>query len=158
MGDIHGLKGVLADVYCIFLPGKMLYWTPVLVSTLHLIWINIERYISIMHPIFHHIYITRKMIIKVMVVIWAFGIVTNFLFETTFRSVNGRCDMGPGDALYYQWYNNNSYYFGIFLPLIIFIGLNTHIYFNLKKQVFIMSKIVQNHDKVDRSERGRNLD
>ncbi len=43
--DLPGLKGIIADLYCIFLPGKIIYWTPVLVSTLHLIWMNVERYL-----------------------------------------------------------------------------------------------------------------
>ena len=160
MGDLHGLKGTIADIYCIFLPGKMLFWTPVLVSTLHLIWINVERYISIIYPMFHHLHITRKTVIKMMVVIWAFGIFTNFLLETTYRSVDGMCNIGPGDALYYRWYVIIIIHVTLefFLPLIIFVGLNTHIYFKLKTQVFKMSEIEQSKNKRDLSERDRNLE
>ena len=155
MGDRHGLEGSIADVYCIFLPGKMLYWMPVLVSTLHLIWINVERYISIMFPMFHHVHMTRKKVIKVMVVIWASGIFTNFLLETTYRSVNGRCNVGPGDALYYRLYVMLIAHMILefFLPLIIFTGLNTHIYFNLKRQMSKMSEIAQNRGRDDLSQR-----
>ncbi len=159
MSDVHGLDGTIADVYCIFLPGKMLYWTPVLVSSLHLIWINMERYISIMYPMFHHIYMTRKTVIKIMTVIWALGLLINFLLETTFRSVNGICNIGLGDALYYRWYVIIIIHviLEFFLPLIIFLGLNTRMYFKLKTQVFEMSEIDRNKKK-DLSERDKNVE
>ncbi len=158
LDDQHGLEGTIADVHCIFLAGKMIYWTPVLVSTLHLIWINVERYISIIFPLFHQLYITRKTVIKMAPFIWAFGIFTNALLNTAYRSIDGMCGLHPGKSLYHRFYVMTiiQFHLDFFLPLIIFIVLNGHIYFKLKSQISNMSGTVK--DDGHGSNRDRNLE
>ena len=95
--DLHGLKGTVADIYCIFLPGKIIYWTPVLVSTFHLVYMNAERYMCIMFPMFHHLHVTRKRVAMVMPFIWAAGIIINALLQTTYSSMMGMCGINLTD-------------------------------------------------------------
>ncbi len=156
--DLHGLEGSVADIYCIFLPGKILYWTPVLVSTFHLVYMNAERYVCIMFPMFHHLNITRKRVIMVMPFIWAAGIVINTLLQTTYSSMMGMCGINLADKnIYNRWYTMLVIHIILefFLPLVIFIGLNSHIYFNLKKQISKMSEIREK--EVGKSKRDENL-
>ena len=159
--DPHGLDGILADIYCVVLPGKIIYWTPVLVSTCHLIFMNIERYISIMFPMFHHLHVTRRRVVLVMPFIWAFGIFINTLLQTTTTAVGDVCGIKLNEKnIYYRWYVMliTSLILTFFLPLIIFIGLNSHIYFTLKRQISKMSEIGKNDNKNSQSKRDENLE
>ena len=72
-GDQHGLEGVHADIYCFFIMGKWPLWFMMLTSSFSLMFINIERYISIVYPIFHHTKVTRKKVIMLLPIVWVFG-------------------------------------------------------------------------------------
>ena len=49
--DQHGLEGIHAEVYCFFLMGKWPLWVMLNLSSVSLMFLNIERYISIVYPI-----------------------------------------------------------------------------------------------------------
>ncbi len=158
--DLHGLEGTLADIYCIFLPGKIIYWSPVLVSTFHLVYMNAERYVCIMFPMFHHLHVTRKRVVIGMPFIWAAGIIINALLQTTYSSMMGMCGINLADKdVYNRWYTMLVIHIILefFLPLVIFIGLNTHIYFNLKKQISKMSEIREKENSLGKSRMDENL-
>ena len=54
----HGLEGIVANLYCFF--ATALVWTLMNISSFSLLFLNIERYISIVFPIYHHTNVTRK--------------------------------------------------------------------------------------------------
>ena len=57
-------------------------------------FLNIERYISIVYPIFHHTKVTRKMILMLLPIVWILGLLEECLLASSFVSVNGACDFG----------------------------------------------------------------
>ena len=75
--DQHGLEGIHADIYCFFIIGKWPLWVMIDVSSFSLIFLNIERYISIVYPIYHHTKVTRKsaQVITSCLVFWIVGTV-----------------------------------------------------------------------------------
>ena len=56
----HGLKGLHAEVYCYIVANKFPLWAMMAASSFSLLFLNIERYISIVFPIYHHTKVTRK--------------------------------------------------------------------------------------------------
>ena len=57
-------------------------------------FLNIERYISIVYPIFHHTKVTRRMILMLLPIVWVLGLLEECLLASSFISVNGACDFG----------------------------------------------------------------
>ena len=98
-GDQHGLEGIHADIYCFFVMGKWPLWFMMLTSSFSLMFINIERYISIVYPIFHHIKVTRKRVLMLLPIVWVLGLVEECLVASSFVSVDGACGVGP---MYYH--------------------------------------------------------
>ena len=49
--DKHGLEGILAELYCFFVATKWPFWVTMHTSSFSLMFLNIERYTSIVHPI-----------------------------------------------------------------------------------------------------------
>ena len=94
-GDQHGLEGIHADLYCFFIMGKWPLWFMMLTSSFSLMFINIERYISIVYPIFHHTKVTRKKVIMLLPIVWVFGLLEECLVASSFVSVDGACGVGP---------------------------------------------------------------
>ena len=68
--DQHGLESIHADIYCFFLMGKWPLWVMMNLSSFSLVFLNIERYISIVFPIYHHTNVTRKKVLKLLPILW----------------------------------------------------------------------------------------
>ncbi len=94
--------------------------------------------------------------------IWAFGILINALLQTTYTysSAMDACgiDFANGD-IYNRWYVMLiiTIILEFYLPLVVFIGLNGHIYLNLKSQISKMSEISPKESQAVRSKRDENL-
>ena len=93
--DPHGLVGVHADVYCYFVMSKWPLWFLLLTSSFSLMFLNIERYISIVYPVFHHTKVTRRMILMLLPIVWISGLLEECLLASSFVSTNGACNVGP---------------------------------------------------------------
>ena len=111
VGDQHGLNGIHADIYCIFLAFKWPLWVMMVVSSFCLMFLNIERYVSIIYPIYHHTKVTRKKIQMLLPIVWFLGILEQTSFSSSnFHSVNGACGLVHLNMLW--------------TPVIIFITLH----------------------------------
>ena len=89
--DKHGLTGIHADIYCYFIGPKLPVWSLMLISSFGLMFLNIERYISIVHPLYHHANVTRKKIVTLLPLVWILGILEHSLIASVFSSVDGAC-------------------------------------------------------------------
>ena len=93
--DLHGLEGIHSDIYCFFVMSKWPLWVMMLTSSFSLMFLNIERYISIVYPIFHHTKITRNKVLMFLPIVWILGLLEECLVASTFVSADGACDFGP---------------------------------------------------------------
>ena len=89
--DPHELEGFHAEVYCFFVMCKLHLWLMMNVSSFSLIFLNIERYISILFPIYHHTNITRKKVLMLLPITWILGILEQIWACSYFRGENGAC-------------------------------------------------------------------
>ena len=128
--DPHGLDGTHAEIYCFFLMGKWPLWVMMGISSFNLIFLNIERYISIVHPIYHHTKITRKKVLKLLPVIWIFTLIEISCFD---GAENGVCDFGSIEILHIMVTIFLTLHF--FLPVMLVLFLYSHMFLRLKGAV-----------------------
>ena len=66
-GDHYGLVG---ELYCRIWAMKVPLWSAFMVSTYNLLVLTIERYIEIVHPLFHKVSFGRAHLFTLMVLVW----------------------------------------------------------------------------------------
>lgn len=71
-------SGVGADLYCRLLGSRFPMWSLFVSSTWNLVFVNLERYLSVVFPIFHKTSITKYHIMASIVFIWLTGPVLKF--------------------------------------------------------------------------------
>ena len=85
-------KGLQGYFYCVFWASKLILWSLMLSSAYNLLCINMERYLSIVFPIFHKTPLTKRHIYIAMALIWLFGPLEKCLFTLpTSAIVNSEC-------------------------------------------------------------------
>ena len=131
--DQHGLEGIHADVYCFFLASKWPLWVMIDVSSFGLVFLNIERYISIVHPIYHHTKITRKKVLTILPIVWFLGLLEQCFLCSSFESENGACVFGnPG---MFQITVITFLILHFFLPVVLVLFLYGHMFLRLRSAV-----------------------
>ena len=136
-GDPHGLEGVHADIYCYFVMSKWPLWVMMLTSSFSLMFLNIERYISIVYPIFHHTKITRKNVLMFLLIVWFLGLLEECLVASSFVSVGAACGVGPtsyhtkGSLVTLILYIILHFFLPVFLVMILY----GHLIIRLKRNV-----------------------
>ena len=131
--DQHGLDGFHADVYCFFLASKWPLWVMIDVSSFSLVFLNIERYISIVYPIYHHTKITRKKVLTLLPIVWFLGLLEQCFLCSSFESENGACVFGnPG---MFQITVITFLILHFFLPVVLVLFLYSHMFLRLKSTV-----------------------
>ena len=124
------LRGSLNVILCFFIGSENLQWTCLNSSITNLVFIALERYVKIVHPILHRNFYKSWMTRVSIAFTWAVGILTNF--PTTWLSTDftdGNC------GAYTIWSNQDALGYGIFyllvsyvLPMMIFIYCYLHIW------------------------------
>ena len=132
--DPHGLERVHAKVYCFFVMGKWPLWLPIFTSSFSLMFLNIERYISIVYPNFHHTQVTLKKVLFCLPIVWVLGLFEVFLIGSGVVSVNGTCNRGPSNYHFQVfWLTMNSYIvLHFFLPVLLVLILFGHMILRLR--------------------------
>ena len=131
--DPHGLEGFHAEVYCFFIMGKLPLWLMMEVSSFSLIFLNIERYISIVFPIYHHTNVTRKKVLVFLPITWILGIAEQTWHSSTLKAENGACAF---DDL--EMYGITVILYLIlhfFLPVILVLFLYGHMFIRLRSSI-----------------------
>mgnify|MGYP001554452852 CR=1 FL=1 len=64
----------LQDQYCRWWASEMALWTSLWASTGNLVVINIERYVSVVHPIFYKTVLNQKHIAIIISIVWLQGV------------------------------------------------------------------------------------
>jgi len=62
------------------------------VSTYCILALSVERYLEIVHPIWHKLHVTKAKVIITIILVWLFGLLIQFSYVlSTTRAVNGTC-------------------------------------------------------------------
>ena len=135
--DEHGLTGAYADIYCFFVAPKWPLWVLMFTSSYSLMFLNVERYISIVFPIYHHTNVTRKKVLMMLPIVWILGMVEDSMIASTFVSTNGACGVGTTSYhLKMNWFILIAYIvLHFFLPVILVLFLYGHMILLLKTSV-----------------------
>ena len=133
--DPHGLEGTHADIYCFFLMAKWPLWVMMNVSSFSLVFLNIERYICIVFPIYHHVNITRKKVLLLLPLVWCLGVIEQCLVSICVHTNDGICTIRPSYRQLFVVTGIISIVFHFFLPLLLVVFLYGHMLIRLKSTV-----------------------
>ena len=128
--DQHGLEGAHAEVFCFIVMCKLPLWLLMDVSSFSLIFLTIERYISIVFPIYYHTNVTRKKVLLLLPIAWIMGLLEQCWVCSTFKAEHGACVF---DDL--QMYGITVIAYVIlhfFLPVILVLFLYGHMFIRLR--------------------------
>ena len=131
--DQHGLEGIHADIYCFFLMGKWPLWVMMNLSSFSLVFLNIERYISIVYPIYHHTKVTRKKVLKLLPIIWILTLVEQSSFAASYGSEDGACVFGSPEM--FQIMSISFLILHFLLPVVLVLFLYGHMFLRLRSAV-----------------------
>ena len=85
-------EGLMDDVFCKLWLSQILLWGLMSSSLYNLMAISVERYVAIVHPIWHKVSFTKTKANALVVFIWLFGVlsIASYVIPTT-RIKDGRC-------------------------------------------------------------------
>ena len=124
--DPHGLEGFHAHVYCFFVMCKLPLWLMMDVSSFSLVFLNIERYISIVFPFYHHTNVTRKKVIMILPITWILAVLEQTWVCSCFGPKNGACALNNSTS--YSILIITYLILHFFLPVLIVLILYGHMF------------------------------
>ena len=140
--------GLIGDFICKYWMSSTPLWTALQASICNLVIITVERYVEVVHPIFHQNYRNRWLVWITIASTWVFASSTSILFVLYKNGIrNGLCLYGV------DWPNVAVMKFSMMFNLFVkyLLPLATFIYCYLRMIVTINRSIFQvNHKKVRR--------
>ncbi|XP_071800136.1 galanin receptor 2b-like [Asterias amurensis] len=92
--------GWVEDLSCKVWYSKALFWSLLHISTINLVLVTIERYISVLHPIFRLNHFTRRKAKLTMLLAWLIGLTYQSYWMVISKGDQGQCYQEfPSDAL-----------------------------------------------------------
>ena len=89
---VYDLSGVAGELFCRLWLTDLPLWSLLISSSYTLMALTLERYMSIVHPITHFNWFSKRKVLVMAVVAWSPGFVLNsFFIVLTSRVVDGRC-------------------------------------------------------------------
>ena len=73
-------SGIAADLYCKLIGSQLPLWAMSISSSWNLVFVNLERFLSVVYPIFHKTGIKKWHIATSVVSVWLIGIIYMFFF------------------------------------------------------------------------------
>ena len=90
--------GVLGTLYCMLWMSRCFLWSLLVTSTYCLQVLTFERYLGVVHPVWHKVWFTKSRVKILLTCAWVVGFVTDFTQTMPTTAVkNGKC------ALYTEW-------------------------------------------------------
>ena len=89
----ESMSGLGDEVYCRLWLTKMPLWGMLVSSTYNLVALSAERYIAVVHPIWHKMHLTQNMVLVSIAVAWLLGPVYNlaYMIPTAAIQKSGMC-------------------------------------------------------------------
>ena len=132
----HGFKSsILANLYCYF--ARALVWTLMNISSFSLLFLNIERYISIVFPIYHHTNVTRRKILMFLPIVWVLGILEQTLNGLGLSASKGTCELSYSSFRAKIFVSMGIVFVVVhfFLPVLLVLFLYGHMMIRLKTSI-----------------------
>ena len=150
--DQHGLEGLHAEIYCFFVANKFPLWGMMNVSSFSLIFLNIERYISIVFPMYHHTNVTRKKVIMFLPIVWILGFLEVAWVCYCLTTENGSCVFDKPDL--YEMTVIAFLVLHLFLPIILVLFLYGHMFIRLRHSAKTTDSTTKNrNDLMEKAKR-----
>ena len=73
-------SGIAADLYCKLIGSQLPLWAMSISSSWNLVFVNLERFLSVVYPIFHKTGVKKWHIVTSVVSVWLIGIIYMFFF------------------------------------------------------------------------------
>ena len=105
------------------------------VSSFSLVFLNIERYISIVYPIYHHTRITSKRILTLLPIVWFLGLLEQCFLCSSFESENGACVFGNPAMFQITVRSITFLILHFFFPVVLVLFLYGHMFLRWKSTV-----------------------
>ena len=118
--------------FVFFVNCKLPLWLMIDVSSFNLMFLNIERYISIVSPIYHHTKVTRKKVLLFLPIVWIFGALEQGWVYSGFFAENGTCSL---DQNIVRLIVIAFIVLHFFLPVILVLFLYGHMFIRLRQNV-----------------------
>ena len=128
--DQHGLEGLHAEVYCFFVANKFPLWGMMNVSSFSLMFLNIERYVCIVFPMYHHTKVTRKKVVMFLPIVWILGIAEVAWVCSCLTAEKGTCLFDKLEI--YEMTVIAFLVLHFFLPIILVLFLYGHMFIRLR--------------------------
>ena len=131
------LSGVGGDILCKFWLNELPLWSLMVSSSYSLIAMTIERYIGIVHPMFHHTSLSKTNVIFLACVSWCPGPILMLCFMVPTSSVvNGSCTMIIiSDQSLRRAIGVVFFVIQYLLPIIVFITCYSRMFIRLRTHV-----------------------
>ena len=85
------LKDTWGDFVCRVLVNELLFWIAFTASSLSLVSITLERYLVVVHPVFHRNHFTKRMVVLSVVLNWVFAVIFLVPLVLIFKVEHGLC-------------------------------------------------------------------
>ena len=88
----HDLSGIVGEIYCRLWLSDLPLWSFIISSSYSLIMLTVERYVAVVHPIFHHNSFSKRTVIIMAAASWFPGLIDMLaLLVPTSGVIDGRC-------------------------------------------------------------------
>ena len=151
---IVSFSGKWADLYCKFVGSRMLLWGVSISSTWNLVFINFERFLSVVFPIFHKTSVKKSYAMFSFIFVWLCGPLYEFVMNYKTSGLrNGQCitaGIWPTDTI--ALVGGLIYFtFQFLIPLLIMILCYAVMFKTLRAKVDISSQVTQENKKSSRN-------
>ena len=91
-------QGLVGEIFCRLWHSEYPLWALFMTSTLNLVLLSTERYIAVVHPVYHMNKLNRKKLKISMVVIWIISFVYQSYLAWTSTNIDGECMLSWADG------------------------------------------------------------
>ena len=98
--ELGYLTGAWGEFLCRSLLNQNLFWACFNASSFSLVSITLERYLAVVHPVFHRNHLTKRLVVGLVVLGWLLGVLCVTPVFSFFRLNNGVCVAGWPSRLF----------------------------------------------------------
>ena len=156
----HDLSGILDEIYCRFWLSDLPLWSFLISSSYSLIMLTVERYVAVVHPIFHHNSFSKRTVIIMAAASWFPGLIVMLaLLVPTSGVIDGRCSVLTLFAsLWWQKFCGVALFIAQYLiPITVFMICYGRIFLYLRSRVSPQEQTSGNEVAVQKARASRKV-
>ena len=156
----HDLCGIVGEIYCILWLSDLPLWSFLISSSYSLIMLTVERYLAVVHPIFHHNSVSKRTVLIMAAVSWFPGLIVMLaVVVPTSGVIDGRCAvMSLFVSPWWQKFCGVGLFITQYLiPITVFITCYGRIFLYLRSRVSPQGQTSGNEVAVQKARASRNV-